>query len=233
LQILGYIIDFYRHLHDSTKDLHKLPPIFPIMLYNGEREWNVPVELEALIEGGRMLGKHGLHFEYFPIIENSFSKEELLKIGNIVSTLFLAEAHYDLEVLERELKKLFRKSRDKKAVSLLLNWFKQLAIHGRIEESDYKTLERTYRDPKEVNMLITAIKREKKQLYNDGMKEGKREGKAEQRVEFARRMLSSGEPLEKVRQYTGLSAGELRQIKGGVAKTQPSHARRNSRTGKA
>jgi hypothetical protein len=66
--------------------------------------------------------------------------------------------------LERELLALFQKSRDKKAVSLFLNWFKQLALHGKIAESDYKTLERTYYDPKEVNMLINAIKKEKKQL---------------------------------------------------------------------
>ena len=166
LQILGYIVDFYRHLVESQKGLKKLPPVFPIMIYNGERRWTTPVNLSTLIEGHELLGKYALHFKYFPIIENAFSKEDLLRIGNIVSTLFLAEAHYDLDLLERELLTLFEKSRDKRAVSLLLNWFKQLAVHGRIDKSDYKVLERTYHDPKEVNMLINAIKREKKQLYN-------------------------------------------------------------------
>ena len=117
-------------------------------------------------------------------------------------------------------------------MSLLLNWFKQLAIHGRIEESDYKTLERTYRDPKEVNMLITAIKREKRQLYNEGKKEGEKKGvkkgKFEQQLEFARRMFSNGEPLDKIKQYTGLSTGDLKRLKR--TKAQPLRAARNSHT---
>lgn len=115
IQILGYILDFYRHLIDSQKRLKKLPPVFPIMLYRGERRWTVPLNLSALIEGTDMLGKYALHFEYFPIFENAFSRKDLLKIGNIVSTLFLAEVHYDIELLERELLILFRRSRDKKS----------------------------------------------------------------------------------------------------------------------
>jgi hypothetical protein len=39
------------------------------------------------------LGGRVLHFKYFPVIENSFTRKILLEIGNIVSTLFLLEAH--------------------------------------------------------------------------------------------------------------------------------------------
>ncbi len=210
LQILGYIVDFYRHLIDSQKRLKKLPPVFPIMLYNGERRWTMPVNLSALIDGNDLLGKHALHFEYFSIIENAFTEEVLLKIGNIVSTLFLAEAHYDIDVLARELLRLFDKSRDKKAVSLLLNWFKQMTLHGKFDETAYYKLEKTYHNPKEVNMLITAIKREKKQLYNRGLKKGK--------MEIARLMLESGEPLEKIKRYTGFSAETIRKLKAELQK---------------
>jgi predicted transposase/invertase (TIGR01784 family) len=54
LQILGYIVDFYWHLLDSRKRLRKLPPVFPIMLYRGERRWTVPVDLASLIEGNEL-----------------------------------------------------------------------------------------------------------------------------------------------------------------------------------
>lgn len=42
-------------------------------------------------------------FKYFKVAENEFSREELLKIRNIVSTLFLAESHYegDYKTLEQ------------------------------------------------------------------------------------------------------------------------------------
>ena len=35
---------------------------------------------------------------------------------------------------------------DREAVSLLLNWFKQLAVHGRIKPEDYESLEYIYRE---------------------------------------------------------------------------------------
>jgi predicted transposase/invertase (TIGR01784 family) len=222
LQILGYMVDFYRHLIDSQKRVKKLPPVFPIMLYRGERRWTAPLNISALIGGAELLGKYALHFEYFPIFENAFSREVLLKIGNIVSTLFLAEAHYDFDLLARELLRLFQKSRDKKAVSMLLNWFEQLARHGRIDESDYKKLELVYHDPKEVNMLINAIKREKKQLYHQGMEKGK----LTQQMKMAQLMLENGEPIEKIKRYTGLSVEAIKNLKVTMQKNGRQHALR-------
>lgn len=220
LQILVYIADFYRHLIDSQRRLKKLPPVFPIMLYRGERHWTAPLNLSTLIDGNHLLGKYALHFEYFPIFENAFAREVLLKIGNIVSTLFLAEVHYDFDLLARQLLALFQKSKDKKAVSLLLNWFEQLARHGRIDESDYKKLEHIYYDSKEVNMLITALKKEKKQL--------REEGKAEQRLEMARLMLENREPIEKIKRYTGLSVEVIKNLKTTMQKNGRQHVLRSS-----
>jgi len=55
-----------------------------------------------------------------------------LAIRNIVSTLFLAEAHYAINSLEAALLNLYEREEDKQAVSLFLNWFQQLALHGKV-----------------------------------------------------------------------------------------------------
>ena len=109
----------------NNSDIKKLPAVFPIVLYNGSAPWTAPVNLSALIEQTPPLGRFALDFEYFLIAENQYSQEALLKIRNIVSTLFLAESHYDLDVLEVELMNLFSSEGDKQAVSLFLNWFRQ------------------------------------------------------------------------------------------------------------
>ena len=54
-------------------------------------------------------------------------------MNNLVSTLFLAETQYDLESLTNELVNLFARETDQEAISLLLNWFKQLVTHGRCD----------------------------------------------------------------------------------------------------
>ena len=133
-----------------------------------------------------------------------------MKIRNIVSTLFLAESHYDVDVLETELLDLFSSEADKGAVSLFLNWFKQLALHGRIASEDYESLETVYRNEEEVRtMLITALEKEKQQIYHNGHLEGKREGK----IETAQAMIAKGMEIGLIAEITQLSQEQLLQLK--------------------
>jgi len=89
--------------------------------------------------------------------------------------------------------------------------------------------ERIYRSLKEVEMLFNAIRREREQFYQAGKKEGKREGKSERSLEIARRMLSFGEPLEKIKQYTGLSGRALRELRGVAKASDRKNSRQRSR----
>ena len=152
------------------------------------------------------MGAFTLAFRYFLIAENQYSQQALLKIRNIVSTLFLAESHYDVDVLEAELMNLFSSEADKRAVSLFLNWFKQLALHGRIATEDYESLETIYRNEEEVRtMLITALQKEKQQIYQNGRTEGK--------IETAQAMLARGMGIELIAEITQLSQAQLLQLK--------------------
>ncbi len=204
VQVLGYIMDFYRHLIASEKDLRKLPPVFPIMLYNGEKPWITPLDISELIEGHEILGNFALHFKCLPIIEYAYAEDLLLRIGNIVATLFLAEVHYDFEKLANQLLALFERTEDKQAISLFLNWLKQMAVYERIDESHYREFERIYYERTEVNMLENAIRAEKKQIREDGKSEGM--------LEVAKIMLQDGEPIEKIKRYTGLSEEQIRKL---------------------
>ncbi len=212
VQMAGYILDFYRHLIDSEKRLRRLPPVFPLLLYNGRRRWTSPSNLSELVDNASLLGDYGLQFKYFPIIERAFSPELLQRLGNIVSTLFLAETHYDPVVVTRELKKLSDTAKDRQALSLFFNWFTQMFLHGRIAETDYSKLEQVYQSNEEFSMLLEAIQKEKNQIRARGKQQGKREGKREGKLEIARMMLESGEPLTQVARYTGLDKAALLKI---------------------
>ncbi len=209
VQIAGYILDFYRHLLDSEKRLRKLPPVFPLLLYNGKKRWASPLNVSDLVEGATMLGEYGIQCKYFPIIENAFRPKTLQRIGNIVSTLFLAETNFEGDVIAARLDELFDKEEDKQAASLFLNWFLQLYHYGRIAEADYTKLEKVYQSKQEVSMLIEAIQKEKAQIRAQGEKVGEKRGEKRGwqrgRLETARLMLHNGEAIEKIKLYTGLS----------------------------
>lgn len=218
LSISSYIHDFYRDYLAANSGVRFLPPIFPVLLYNGNAKWSAPTELAELIQNPELLGEHAPRFKYFKIAINEYAREDLLKIGNVVSTLFLAEAHYDAEMLERVFLEIFDREEDKGPISLLLNWLAQLSKHERIPEEDFEKLERTFQSKAEVQeMLITALKREKQEYYNrgktEGKVEGKIEGKFENKHEVAIKMLTKGFEIELISELTGLADQEILRLK--------------------
>ena len=241
LRVLNYITNFYMDFLVNNRSVKKLPAVFPIVLYNGEARWTAPVNLSELIEQNPSLGAFALDFQYFLIAENQYSQEALLKIRNIVSTLFLAESYYDLEVLEAELLNVFSSEGDRQAVSLFLNWFKQLAFHGRIESEDYQSLEYIYQNEEEVKtMLVTALERERQQIFQNGLREGeqkgkqegriegkqegriegKQEGRIEGRIETAKAMLAKGMEMTLISEITNLPEAQLLELRDGISSTK-------------
>ncbi len=230
LRVLNYITNFYMDFLVNNSGVNKLPAVFPIVLYNGEARWTAPVNLSALIERTPPLGRFALDFQYFLIAENQYSQEALLKIRNIVSTLFLAESHYNLDVLEAELLNVFSAEADRQAVSLFLNWFRQLAFHGRIESDDYESLESIYRTEEEVKtMLVTALEKERQRFFQNGLREGKQEGllegeqkgkqegRIEEKIETAKAMLAKGMEMTLISEITNLPEAQLLQLKEELA----------------
>ena len=170
-----------------------LPAILPIVLYNGKRRWTAPTQLSHLIEKQAIPDDYLPHFQYLLIDENRYSRQHLLTIRNIVSTLFLAETHYEIELLEQELFNLYRTEQDKAAVSLFLNWFKQLAIHGRIDPTDYDQLNYVYQSQEEVQtMLVATLQQERQNIFQAGRTEGQQLGLQEGLQEGLQQGLQKG-----------------------------------------
>ncbi|MCC6790008.1 MAG: Rpn family recombination-promoting nuclease/putative transposase [Hyphomonadaceae bacterium] len=179
LRVLFYILSFYMDYTANYKRIKKLPAIYPIVLYNGKRKWSAPTSISDLIEDEPSLGAYAIDFQYLLLNEKAYSKEQLLTIRNIVSTLFLAEGHYDIALLEQELLNLYEQESDKQAVSLFLNWFRQLALYGKVSPDDYATLDTVYRTKEEVQtMLVATLEQERQKIYRKGQAEGEASGLA-------------------------------------------------------
>lgn len=176
VRVLNYLTNFYLDYLASHKGAKRLPAVIPIVLYNGKRKWTAKTEIKELIEQAIIPDDYLPHFKYLLIDESRYDQQQLLKIRNIISTLFLAETHYDLALLESELLNLYDQENDKAAVSLLLNWFKQLALHGRVSPKDYDQLDHIYRSKEEVQtMLVATLQQEKQNIFQAGRTEGQKE----------------------------------------------------------
>ena len=110
-------------------------------------------------------------------MEYEYGKDELLAIRNLVSTLFLTEAHYERELVLKELLTIFQQEEDRQAASLLMNWYRQLIAHGRLPSTDDDAFDRVYHTLEEVNsMLVTALEKEREQFRAEGRQEGEKRG---------------------------------------------------------
>ena len=219
LRILHYISSFYMRLKDSEEKIDKLPPIFPIMIYSGQAQWTASIDIAELIEHHELLGEFAINFRYFKIAENEISVQRLSEIGNVVSTLFLGEAHRERELLVEALSKLSKKlpnPEDRQLISMLFNFFKQLFHNDKLTEVDWQAFHRVLTDS-EMNMFLENMKACDEIAYQNGVSEGERrgeiKGKIEGKLEAAKAMLLKGLSISLITEVTGLSESEIEQLR--------------------
>jgi predicted transposase YdaD len=94
VRILTYVGLLYQDLIRSGQlsEDARLPPVLPIVLYNGAARWHAAVKLSALVEAGpRALGVYSLQARYLLIDERRFRESERVPLRNLVAALFRLE----------------------------------------------------------------------------------------------------------------------------------------------
>ena len=104
LRILTYVGLLYQDLikQQQLTAPAKLPPVFPLVLYNGRSRWQAAQNIRDLISplpGG--LEKYRPQLEYLLVDEGSFSEIELVSLHNLVAALFRLENSRTAEDIQR------------------------------------------------------------------------------------------------------------------------------------
>lgn len=220
----NYLLDFYMDYWQNFGDAQPLPPVFPIVLYNGSEKWTAPDTLRELIDQTVDLGDFGVQVRHLPIIINRVPLEMLLVEANIVSTLFLAEAHYDRRMVVDQLVDLYERN-DPHAVSLLANWFRQMTVNKRIPAEDYALLEQVYRSREELKtMLVEALLKEEEELGRKWLEQGiaigeargeatgEATGEARRNRQIARTMAANDYSVATIAHLLGVSEEEVERL---------------------
>ena len=93
IRVLCYLMLFYQSLIQAghlTKS-RKLPPVLPIVLYNGPSPWTAKVQTADLVEELPGLGRIIPRFEYIVVDETHLTEEELGPLDNPVTAVFHLE----------------------------------------------------------------------------------------------------------------------------------------------
>jgi len=204
----------------KLKATDPLPPVLPVVLYNGKRPWKAPVELASLFSPvPEDLRRRLPKLEYLLVDESRLRPEEREQAGNLVAALARLEMSRDggeFSQSARDLALLLPGEEHKELRRILGRWathvmrrlFRGVTIPG-------------VEDLEEVAMLEETFKEWERRARNDGRLEGTRHtllrqmrqrfGRVPRRVQEQVNAISSLRELEKIADKI-LTAGSFQEL---------------------
>ena len=181
-------------------------------MYNAPGKWTAPLHFREILRGYEFFDKQVLDFRYHLIHVFSYREDELLKMSNLMGAVFLLDQAKDLATILDRLKKLMdtMKKMEPEEFGLFTTWAGNILSRGVSPPKRDEIVDLLKNaSPKEVETMIShvgkALEREMKNAEKRWMEKGMEKGMVEAKLAMARQMLTAGEPIEKITQYTGLS----------------------------
>jgi len=181
LRMLAYVALLYQDLARGHRIAARgrLPPVLPIVLYNGARPWRAAKDVASLVqEGSRALAPYSPRARYLLVDERH---HEARHSANLVSALFRLEHSRTTDDMKDALDALIARLPDEAQPSLrraFSVWLKD-SIMPRVQGGPIGKL----KDVREVrSMLSETIQRWKMEFRREGLREGRKEGRKQGRV---------------------------------------------------
>ncbi|MFP4022216.1 MAG: Rpn family recombination-promoting nuclease/putative transposase [Halanaerobium sp.] len=188
VQMLGYIVDIWELYYKQTKN-KKLPPILPILIYHGDKKWNLGSSLSELIEAiPAAISDYITGYNYLLYDFSSYSDAEIK--GQIKLRLFLKLiSHIFDDDFDRELREILpllielrKKTTGLEYIETVVKYILNIGEEISLSELDQKT-KKISAEGSAVIMTIAE------KIYHDGKEEGKEEGKIEGKIEIMHEMI--------------------------------------------
>ena len=216
VRILVYLGLLYQDLIRTGQcaDNGLLPPVLPIVLYNGKARWNAAEEIaDLIIRAPAGLERYRPRLRYFLLDEGRFADSELAPLRNLVAALFRMENSRTPQDVDRVLTALIEWLRAPEQASLRRSftvWLKRVFLPGKMPGVNFKKLHKL----QEVRSMLAERVIEwtqewKQQGLEQGLERGRQEGRQEERANLLLRLMRhkygalTERHLERIRQADG------------------------------
>jgi predicted transposase/invertase (TIGR01784 family) len=175
VRLMAYVALLYQDLirTGAVAKGEKLPPVLPVVLYNGNRRWTAAEELADLIEdvpGG--LARYRPRLRYLLLDEGRYADTELLPLRNLVAALFRLENSRGIADVAQALESLIEWLKESEQENLrraFAVWFKRVFLPARVPGAEVPELH----DLQEVKtMLAERVVEWTRQWKEEGRQEG-------------------------------------------------------------
>ncbi|GEP67257.1 Rpn family recombination-promoting nuclease/putative transposase [Clostridium beijerinckii] len=225
IRLFMYMSEIWREVLKNTKKIDvkskefKLPAIVPIVLYNGEYKWTVERKFKNVINKNELFGNNIIDFEYILIDINKYEKDELMKLKNIASAVFLLDQKVDVEEFISRIKEIainFNNLTEEQKM-MIRHWLRTTLNDDMKNKLGERIEDILIAKKEEVEIMTSNISRTIKETFEqtreEARLEGREEGREEGKIEVAIEMLKDGEPIEKIIKYSKLSENEILELK--------------------
>ena len=187
VRILVYTGLLYQDLirRGALGDDGRLPPVLPVVLYNGRPRWSAPVEMGDLIAPAEeALGRYQPSQRYFLLDVGRWGEDDLPR-RNLVSALVGLENSGSVEGLSKLLAALsgwLRGPEDDELRRAFVEWVRQVVLPGRYGGAALPVVQALEGGGA---MLAERVKEWTEEWFREGREQGMREG-IEQGIEQGR-----------------------------------------------
>lgn len=181
VRIMVYIGMLYQDLIRSQRLTagQRLPPVLPLVLYNGSKRWNAPQEIgELIVKSPAGLDQYRPKLRYFLLDEGRIDEAELASLRNLAAALFRMENSRSPEDVRRVLDSLLDWLKAPEQDSLrraFTVWLKRVLLPGHVPGVEFSDLN----ELQEVrSMLAERVVEWTRDWKQQGIEEGRQEGEA-------------------------------------------------------
>lgn len=213
LRILRYVAELYEAMLQEGRK-QPLPAVFPIVLYNGDQQWDVPTEVAHTIQR-EIPPRYVPQLTYHLLDTSRIEPTVIRRAHNAVSAVFLID-QTGLNLSKEQLDDLFGSLDDElpEIREVLAAWFNDYLSRIENPPIDPTPLVEAILHPKEARtMFATKLEEWQTRLRDQGREEGREEGQEAERQRAARRMIDQGFDPDTISAITSLSPSEVRAIK--------------------
>jgi predicted transposase/invertase (TIGR01784 family) len=196
LRMMVYIGLLYQDLIKRGDVLAdgRLPPILPIVLYNGSPRWSAVTDVEALIPPvPGLLAQFKPHLKYLLIDENAYSESQLSSLKNLVAAVFRFERPDKPETISDLLSLLKDWLQDRPDLRRMFALWIRATL---MRKTEYRIVLPEIDDLQELNVMLAERLEEwahgyEAQGVQKGMQQGVQQGMQQGSQQAAASMLTS------------------------------------------
>jgi predicted transposase/invertase (TIGR01784 family) len=247
IRLLMYMTEIWKDELKNTEEKikkrkkYRLPAIVPIVLYNGKNKWTAVKSFKEILNGYELFEENVVDFKYLLFDVNRMEKEELIKIANVVSSIFLLDQDVEIEEIIKRLKLIGRiiknnvtkeqeqsfkswiinilknrfEKEERENIGKLLEEISEMEVDDMVSNLGRKLEEEfKYREKRGIEKGIQqGIEKGIQQGIEKGIQQGIEKGIQQGKIEMVRNLLLLGVDIEKIVKASDLSKEEIEKIK--------------------